>query len=37
MSFRPSCAPNEEKEEEYVNEDWVELNVQCSSYLVLTV
>jgi hypothetical protein len=36
-SFISKCVLEEKKEEGYVNEDWVVLNVQCSSYMVLTV
>jgi hypothetical protein len=30
-SFRPWCEPVDEKEQEYINQDPVELNVKCSS------
>ena len=31
VSFRPRFVPVEEKEQEYVNQDWVVLKVQCIS------
>jgi hypothetical protein len=31
VSFRPWHAAVEQKEQQYVNQDWVVLNVQCSS------
>jgi hypothetical protein len=31
VGFMPWCAPDEEKEQEYVNQYWVGLKVQCSS------